>query len=41
MHAVALGLRDPLEETTMTEGSGFQVSNNAAELYERYAVPYV
>jgi ubiquinone/menaquinone biosynthesis C-methylase UbiE len=25
----------------MTEGSGFQVSGNAAELYERYAVPYV
>lgn len=37
----ALGLRAPLEETTMTEGSGFQVSSNAAELYERYAVPYV
>ena len=25
----------------MSEGSGFQVSGNAAELYERYAVPYV
>jgi SAM-dependent methyltransferase len=25
----------------MGEGSGFQVSGNAAELYERYAVPYV
>jgi SAM-dependent methyltransferase len=25
----------------MTEGSGFQVSSNAAELYERFAVPYV
>ena len=25
----------------MSEASGFQVSGNAAELYERYAVPYV
>ena len=25
----------------MHEGSGFQVSSNAAELYEQYAVPYV
>jgi ubiquinone/menaquinone biosynthesis C-methylase UbiE len=25
----------------MSEGSGFQVSSTAAELYERYAVPYV
>ena len=25
----------------MTQSSGFQVSSNAAELYERYAVPYV
>lgn len=25
----------------MREGSGFQVSGSAAELYEQYAVPYI